>query len=245
MLKPTAWDALHPEKEHDTIMKKMDHLEVPENLQRNSHEVRDAGFENTAQTLIDLAKKATGFDCLENIDILDVGCGVRFTMTIINRSIPIRSYTGLEVDQALVDFLQSQVEPYDDRFCFERWNAHNEMYNKNGVKMQPSDLLPFTKPFDLIWLFSVFTHLCPDDAAVLLALLRKHVKPNGKLLFSTFIDDDLEGFDDRVPDSPLLNAYYGRKYMEKIVIGNGWKIDSFNDKELHNWIQHYIVCSPA
>ena len=118
------------------------------------------------------------------------------------------------------------------------------MYNRDGVKMQPTDVLPIAGTFDLIWLFSVFTHLCPDDAVNLLIILRKHIKPEGKLFFSAFIDDEIDGFDDRVPDKPLLNAYYGRKYMTEIITSNGWRIDSFNNKELHNWIQHYIVCSP-
>ena len=219
-------------------------LEISESLHRNSDEVRAAGYEDTAQTLIELAQRATGVNSLTDVDILDVGCGVRFTMAIINRSIPIRSYSGLEVHQPIVNFLKSNVERHDDRFRFERWDVHNRRYNKDGVKMQSTHVLPFAKTFDLIWLFSVFTHLDPDDAAILLVILRKHINPNGKLFFSAFIDDDLDGFADRVPNKPLLNAYYGRKYMTDIITSNGWRIDSFNDKELHNSIQHYIVCSP-
>ncbi len=223
---------------------RLQYLEVAKSLHSNSAEVSAAGYENTAQTLIELAQRATGLDSLADVDILDVGCGVRFTMAIINRAIPIRSYSGLEVDQPIIDFLKSKVERHDDRFHFERWDARNQRYNKDGFKMQATSVLPFAGSFDLIWLFSVFTHLEPVDAAHMLVILRKHIRPAGKLFFSAFIDDDLDGFEDRVPDKPLFTAYYGRGYMTEMIRNSGWRIDSFNDKELHNWIQHYIVCSP-
>jgi hypothetical protein len=51
-------------------------------------------------------------------------------------------------------------------------------------------LLPVgPRRFDLICLFSVFTHLAPHDYVAMLRLLRQHATPDATLLFSLFLDD--------------------------------------------------------
>jgi len=223
----------------------IDHLDVPDELQRNAANVAAAGYEHTGQLLIDLATRSAGLQSLENVDVLDVGCGVRFTATLINRRIPIKSYTGLEVSRSIVDFLQQQVERHDPRFKFVYWNVVNQMYSPSGSDLSAQSELPVAGEFDLIWLFSVFTHLNPADSLALLRLMRRKVRVNGKLFFSAFIDDELEGFDDRIKDAPLTNAYYGRRYMRELVESAGWTIEAFCEKDPANFIQHYLVCSPA
>ena len=217
-------------------------LSVPEDLQRNAPDVAAAGYEHTGQALIDLAMRSIGLENLANTDILDVGCGVRFTMTVINRKIAIKSYTGIEVYRPVVDFLRASVEVHDERFRFAHWNVHNQMYNRGGVELSSHDKLPIDGSFDLIWLFSVLTHQTPEDSLALLRILRKYIRPNGKLFFSAFIDDDLEGFENR--DENGLAAYYGSTYMRSLVEQTGWKIELFHDKDLDNFIQHYLVCAP-
>jgi SAM-dependent methyltransferase len=205
--------------------------------------VAAAGYEHTGQVLIDLAVRSAGLQSLEDVGVLDVGCGVRFTATIINRRIPIKSYTGLEVDRSIVDFLRDNVERHDPRFRFVCWDVANAMYNPAGADLSTQAHLPVAGEFDLVWLFSVFTHLCPADSLALLRLIRKKIRPAGKLFFSAFIDDGLDGFEDRIKDQPLVNAYYGN--MRSLVGTAGWKIDAFHDKDPASFIQHYLVCSPA
>jgi len=219
-------------------------LKVPETLQRNSPQVVAAGYEHTGQLLTDLATRSVGLSDLKNVDILDVGCGVRFTATIINRKIPVKSYTGVDVYKRIVEFLQKNVEAHDDRFRFVYWNVYNQMFNPAGVDLSTQEKLPLDGSFDLIWAFSVFTHQNPKDSLALLQLLRKHIRKNGNLFFSVFIDDGLDRFEDRVKDKPLFNAYYGRQFMRSLVEQAGWRIKFLHDKDPGNYIQHYFVCSP-
>ena len=44
--------------------------------------------------------------------------------------------------------------------------------------------------FDMICLFSVFTHLAPHDYVSMLRLLRRHAKSDARLLFSLFLTDE-------------------------------------------------------
>ncbi|MDB5092033.1 MAG: hypothetical protein JWO85_134 [Candidatus Eremiobacteraeota bacterium] len=218
-------------------------LAVPDNLQRNTPTVAAVGHEHTGELLMKLVMRRLGIENLADVDILDVGCGVRFAQTIVNRNIAVKSYTGLEVFVPIVDFLNENLASHDPRFRFHHWNVHNAMYNRGGVALSTFETLPTTESFDLIWLFSVFTHLNPDDALAMLRLLRKPLRPNGTLFFSAFIDDELTGFEDRDKENPLLLATYGRECMESLIESAGWRIDGSFERDQSNWIQHYFVCS--
>lgn len=220
-------------------------LIVPDKYNRNAETVTAQGVENTGRLLIDLAMREMGLSTLRNADILDIGCGVRFTQTLINHSIPFSSYTGVEVDSTIVDFLQENVESKDQRFRFVHCDIYNGLYNTNGKIVLPLlDRLPVKGNYDVIWLFSVFTHLNIEDAKAMLRLLRKEIKPSGHLLFSVFIDQELDGFEDRLPETPLVNAYYGLKTMNDLIEGNGWRIERFQKRDYQLPIVDYYVCSP-
>lgn len=223
----------------------LSHLEVPTRFNRNSPDVAELGPENTGQQLIELATREAGLRDLCAVDILDVGCGVRFTQALINRKIPFGSYTGVEVHKPLVEFLKEHVESKDPRFRFVHWDVRNARYNPRGsLVLDRSTPAPVTGTFGLIWLFSVFTHLDADDAAAMLVLLRKLVAPDGRLFFSAFIDTELEGFEDRVPGNPLLNAYFGLEFMRRMLAGTGWTVDRFRKRGSDLPIVDYFVCSP-
>jgi SAM-dependent methyltransferase len=49
------------------------------------------------------------------------------------------------------------------------------------------------RTFDVICLFSVFTHLAPHDYRTLLRLLRRYIKPDGRLFFTSYINELTEG----------------------------------------------------
>jgi SAM-dependent methyltransferase len=206
-----------------------DHLELPAKLRINSPKVRDAGLEDTGEVIMQLVLDKLGMKDYSATDILDVGCGSRFTLTIINRKIPVKSYTGIEINTDIVDF----------------WNVHNDMYNTQGIPMQDFDDLPVEGDFDLIWLFSVFTHLNPDDSLQLLKLMRKKIRPGGNLFFTTHTKDDVNRFEDRAPRHALLRAFYHPDYMRELVEQAGWKVDSFHEKDTSKFVRSHFIASPA
>ena len=227
-------------------MARLDSLIVPEwMLNRNNPKVKEVGLENTGQASLEFAKERLGIANFEDTDILDVGCGVRFTATFVNHRIPVKSYTGIELVPKLVEFLQSEVEAKDDHFKFEYWDVHNARYNKMGKPMSEFDRFPVDGDFDIIWMWSVFTHLAPSDSADMLRLSRNHIRPDGKLFFSAFIDDDIDEFDDRDPVNTLTYAYYSRRYLESLVEAAGWSVESFAPPNPRGWVQSTFVCRPA
>lgn len=219
-------------------------LIIPEELHRNAPDVHASGPENTGSILMKLVVERLGLRDLSGSDVLDVGCGVRFAQAIINRDIPIQSYTGVDVHLPLIEHLRREVD--DPRFSFSHWDARNAMYNPAGMKITPESLLPVEGTFDVIWLFSVFTHLEPSDANALLAILRRHVRPGGALFFSAFLgEDDTIDFEDRLPAYPLSYACYSERYLRELVMANGWSVSSVSPPSREHFIQHHLVCHPT
>jgi len=220
-------------------------LILPKHLQINSPKVKKAGYENSAEKIFALVQRRLGWSHFADKDILDVGCGSRFTLAIINRQIPVKSYTGIEINQQIVDFFKQEVEPADSRFHYAHWNVHNDMYNPDGIPMTQFRELPVAGSFDLIWLFSVFTHLNPDDALALLKLMRQKIRPDGRLFFTTHTRDGIKTFEDKIEDKPLLRAFYNKDYLVSLIVEAGWKVESFHDKEGESFVKSHFVCSPA
>jgi hypothetical protein len=102
-------------------------INVPKELQRNDPKVLADGVEHTGETLLASLARRLGRRDLGGLDLLDVGCGVRFTQTLINRSLPFNSYTGIDVYLPVVQWLRENVESKDQRFCFSHWNVHNHV----------------------------------------------------------------------------------------------------------------------
>lgn len=222
---------------------KMTHIDIPDEFNRNSLKIKQIGASKTGSTLIKLACDRLGFSDLSQTDVLDIGCGVRFAQAIINYNISIKSYTGIDLDKPLINYLINNVN--DSRFSFYHWNVHNEAYNKSGEIPSKKAKLPIPqKKYDLIWLFSVFTHLNPKDAEILLYILRKYIKNSGYLFFSAFIDNNIDSFEDRMKEKPLLKAHYSEIFMKQILLKTKWQVNSAHDRDKNKHIQHHFVCSP-
>ncbi len=141
------------------------------------------------------------------------------------------------------------------RFRFVHWDVRNALYNPDGECSLPRlERLPVDGKYNLIWLFSVFTHLNAQDAEAMLRLLRGQVRPSGSLFFSAFIDPELEGFEDRIPETPLVTAHFGFETMNEMIKQAGWVIESFHKQDyqlpIHQRenqlpIVDYFVCAPS
>jgi len=246
-------------------------LTVPNEFFRNRAQSEESSVSG-AVWLIEYVCEQLGLRDLSETRVLDVGCGVRFTQAFINRSIPIGQYVGIDVYKELINFLQSNVA--DPRFTFKHIDTHNAMYNPDGEPLvETTDLDIPERSFDLIWLFSVFTHLAPHDYVTMLKVLRRHVAPEGRLFFTLFIDENTgtgHGYTDKMshalaarseasvagqaapkpapfrdgdPSRPLVYALYSREHALELIEGTGWQPLSI---ALPNpQAQHQIICSPV
>ena len=218
-------------------------LEVPPELNRNAQRVVDAGFEETGLLVLANIAEVLGVPDLSALDVLDVGCGVRFTQTIVNRDVPIRSYTGVDIEPKLIGWLRKNVR--DPRFRFALWEVRNDMYRKRAEPLTRDSRLPVEGTFDLICLFSVFTHMGPEDADAMAHVLRPHVRHEGRLLFTAFIDDEVGTFRDKDPETPLRKAVYAEPFLRGILERNGWRVLKSIPRRREMFVAHQLLCGPA
>ncbi len=219
-------------------------LQVPGKVARNHPGVRKIGVVKTGKLLIEKSIKFAGLDSLADKSVLDIGCGTRFTSTIINKRIPIKRYTGIDVYKPVIDYLKANVEPYDERFHYAHWDVVNTLYNENGMPFSGEATLPIdkTSKFDLIWMFSVITHQAPEESIALFRILKNYMNSGGLMLFTAHIERNVEQFIDVIKDQPLMVAQYDYDFMLALLDEAGWEVKSTHPREepLH---QFCFVCS--
>jgi SAM-dependent methyltransferase len=163
-------------------------LQIPPEIQRGTYDLTQEEWLEAGLSSVELLCRILGRDDLSGVDLLDVGCGTKLTKTLLDNSMPIGHYAGIDVSAEVIGWLRANVS--DPRFEYHRLDAHNERYNPDGTDLASFDLLPVgDRRFDLICLFSVFTHFAPHDYVAMLRLLRRHAKPDARLLFSLYLRD--------------------------------------------------------
>ncbi len=199
--------------------------------------------EESGRFLLDRMRTRIGLANYENVRLLDFGCGVRFTQTILNTDMKIGSYVGVDNYSDMIEFLNESVR--DQRFRFLYLNAYHPLYNTSGERLSSNTTLPLDEgSFDIVSMFSVITHQGPDDSHMIFRLLRRYVKADGHLFFTCFLDPLLESHEDR---SPLKNGgmcFYGPSFLERIVETSGWRIVNHAPGEGPLIADSYL-CQPA
>lgn len=200
---------------------------VPPHYLRNAQEVIDLGPPaDVGLQLIDYMCRRFGRLSLAGLDVLDFGCGTRFADSIMNRHVPLRSYTGVDVNASMVSYLAANAT--DPRLSFHALDARNPEYNPAGRPMTEATVLPVgDRTFDVICMFSVITHQQPQDARAIFAVLRRYVRRGGRLFFSAFIDDEMEqDYREGDPQCPALYSYYSGAHMRRLLADTGWRVES-------------------
>ena len=248
-------------------------LEVPMKLRRGSRKGNQEEHVASALWLIQLLGRVLGTADLSKSDVLDMGCGTKLVQGLLDNQLPIQRYVGIDVYREMIDFLNSRVS--DPRFSFYHMDTHNEMYNPQGIPLDGALGLPIQDDqFDVICLFSVFTHLAPHDYREMLRLLRPYVKATGKLVFSLFVNEETPGghaFIDGVAQSfkkdPQLLSRIGESPPEVpdfmdwdptrpltwALYSRTHALDLVEDtgweveslNDPEEYIQHYMVCRPV
>ena len=187
----------------------------------------------------DLLEKE-GYD---GLDILDYGCGVKFTQAILQYDLNIKSYYGIDIDREMIKFLKNNVS--DPRFTFNPVFFYNELYNKSGAEMSKGFKLPCEgQLFDVITMQSVMTHFNPKDYRICLEMLKKYLKPSGQIFFTCILNKgQTEDFKNLNPERPLLRASFSEPYGLKLVEDAGMKIDKYYRRGHHEFLPEHILCS--
>lgn len=223
----------------------MDKLVVPPDLNQNAPDVRAMGTPaETGRRLLTYMARRTGRESLESVDVLDFGCGTRFTDAIVNLEVPIRSYVGIDTQPNVVQFLHQNVR--DPRLTFHHFNAYNSLYNRGGFIMTDDTPLPVGDArFDIICMFSVITHQVPEDSLRIFRILRRYVKPEGHLFFTADVRDDIDVYTEEFPEAPTNLSAYPLEILARLLRLGGWHVRSLEPRTVEGLpMMESFLCVP-
>jgi SAM-dependent methyltransferase len=170
-------------------------------------------------------RQQLGFADYAGRSVLDFGCGVRFSQTIINARVPIGRYVGVDNYRPMIEFLRDSV--WDERLSYVFLDAHHAMYNPDGAALSPDTRLDVpTAAFDVVCMFSVITHQYPDDSTSIFSILRRHVRRDGQLFFTCFLDESIPAFEDRSRERNGGIVFYNPRFIMDLVERCGWQVVS-------------------
>ena len=98
---------------------------------------------------------------LNNINILDIGCGAgRLAQGLLQNRAEIKNYTGVDIRDQVINYCKNEISVKDDKYKFYHLKMRNIRYNnKYSSEINFELFLPYQKKYDLIYMFSVFSHL--------------------------------------------------------------------------------------
>ncbi len=120
--------------------------------------------------------------------VLDVGSGIGRTAVALTGFLnKTGSYEGFDVVEKGVKWCNEKINLQFPNFNFMFVPLNNDLYNK-----AKGDAVSFTFPyddnrFDLVFLFSVFTHMRPAEVRNYLFEIQRVLKPGGKCLTTFFV----------------------------------------------------------
>ncbi len=150
-----------------------------EELQLGVGPEKGAEYLGIGQVVRDAVLKRT--DLPSTGSVLDIGCGSgRMARQFVDHLKPRGRYVGMEIQKRFVDWCNENIAPVNPAFEFYHQDIYNGGYSPEGKVKASEYRFPFEDgSFDVIILYSVFTHLLPEDAGNYLREISRLLKPGG------------------------------------------------------------------
>ena len=172
-----------------------------------------------AQADVDLIAR---FVNLKRASVLDFGCGVgRFYFGLRPSNEP-RRYLGVDIKPDVIAWASREITEANPRFTFRRLDIHNERYNPSGALDNGAWSSVVTGPFDVIYSYSVLSHMVEADARCVLDMFSRHLAAAGHLFLTAFVGEQPETIvinpADRTTKGPLHIVRYRRDFFVEDVL---------------------------
>jgi SAM-dependent methyltransferase len=167
--------------------------------------------------------------------ILDVGCGAgRFPIGLLTRVGELTQYWGVDVSARAIQWCQRYLTRAHPTVRFRHLNVHNPRYNPSGERLNAGFHFPFPEhAFDLVYLYSVFSHMTTEDIRVYLHKFQRLLPPTGRLCFTGFLEEGVPEMTINPPgyhrsfDGPLHGVRYNKAFLEALLQEEGFAVERF------------------
>jgi SAM-dependent methyltransferase len=143
-------------------------------------------FVESGKGLVNVLANTAGLTACRNV--LDIGSGIgRLAIPLTRLITSPGSYDGLEIVERGVRWCTTSITPMHPHFRFTHANVFNAEYNPGGTVKAAEYELPYRdSSFDIVCLFSVFTHMLIADVEHYLAEISRVLRQGGRLA-ATFL----------------------------------------------------------
>jgi len=149
--------------------------------------VNDDDFMGGASALLETI--VTDTHLKKESQVLDIGCGCGAAALAFSKYLSARGrYEAFDIVPQFIYWCQHQIADFDHRFNFRLVDIFNQQYNPTGL--QKAKEYRFMCPdnhFDLVFAWSVYTHLLEADFKHYLSESARVLKPGGYLWISLFL----------------------------------------------------------
>jgi SAM-dependent methyltransferase len=204
-------------------------------------------FVESGQRFVNLLANTAGLTARSNV--LDIGSGIgRLAIPLTELITAPGSYDGLEIVERGVRWCTTNITSRHPNFRFTHANIFNAEYNPGGTVKAAEYELPYgDSSFDIVCLFSVFTHMLTADVEHYVAEISRVLRPGGRLAVTFLIvnEDSLksmqagksicnftyrEGPQWLLEDgmlTPELAVGYEEDYVRSLYARNGLEVSGF------------------
>lgn len=126
---------------------------------------------------------------IEESTVLDIGCGSgRLAIGLLGRCSKLHRYWGIDVHATSIAWCLRWITEYHRNFRFCHVGLQNDRYNPRGTQICSDVQLPFKDGlFDVIALYSVFTHMVGEHVKRYLSEMHRMLKSEGRAMFTVHI----------------------------------------------------------
>ncbi|MBI2624432.1 methyltransferase domain-containing protein [Candidatus Parcubacteria bacterium] len=215
-----------------------------------THFRTEAQFLASARAEADRLIRHCGLQRLSRV--LDVGCGVgRLAIGISDRVGEIARYCGVDVHAGAIRWCENYLAPAHPSGTFMHLDLANPRYNPTGRPLNEHFRFPFgDQSFDIIYLYSVFSHMMVRDVCAYLQEFRRLLAANGIVFLTAFVESGVPGVTvnppgyRRVWQGTLHCVRYEQQFFEGLVTAVGLKVHRFDyGQETDGQSAYYLTCA--